>query len=350
MISYKLIKVVLIKSILFLIVLCTFSSFLKSFLPFSWGNKQLNSKLSYITENKLEPNIYFLGSSVSNRQIMPTLFDSIVGAENLSSFNLSIDGTMPPNHFHLLENLINTDNSIDYILMELDGFDHMPERHFGTTFSKYYFTPRWYSWSMVNLLGSSTIDIRQKLFMTYKYTRSMLESLFFIGMRYEAIKSIHDRNSFSYRVLKRYGDGFMYFNTKFTENELQSKEKSKLISNAKLAYEKAYKKPKDQLNSNGIYKRLLKKHLQLCDEKGIKLIFILNPRHSVLISAEELLDVKYSLPENDVIDLADPNKYNELYNEELRYDADHLNNEGAIIFTTKLAQQFINTHSNFRQD
>lgn len=313
---------------------------ISSLLPFSWGSRQLHSKLSFIKENNLDPNIYFLGSSVTNRQVMPTLFDQEINDESLSSFNLAIDGTMPPHHFYLLENLLNHDKTIDYVFMELDGFDHMPERHFMTTFSKFYFSPRWFSWSMLNLLASKTIPFKQKAYMSYKYIRTIFENVFFVNMRADALKSLADRTTYSYKVLKRHADGFMYFNTLFTENKLQKREKKKLLNKTKDNFTKAYAKNAESLASNAVYKHMLRKYIKLADKHGVKLYYVITPRHSVLLSAEELLDIKNDLTDDIVLDLANPQDYGDLYNDKLRYDADHLNGEGAAIFTKHLAKVF----------
>lgn len=328
----------MIKAVSLVIALVLIGYGVRSSLPFSWGSMQLNSKLGFIDEYQLDPNVYFLGSSVTNRQVRPTLFDSLVGDAQLSSFNLSIDGTMPPHHFYLLENLLKRDESIDYIFMELDGFDHMPPRHFMTTFSKFYFSPKWFSWSMLNLVFSQSISFKQKLYMSYKYMRSLLENMFFVNMRFDALKSRLKKNVYSYKVLNRYKDGYMYFNTEFTENEKQKRDKEKLLAQTKTEFEEAYNENPSSLKSNFIYKKMLKKYLEKAKDKGVKLFFVINPRNSVLISAEELLDIKTSFGDDIVIDLADPVVFSELYNPDLRYDADHLNGKGSILYTTYLAE------------
>jgi len=331
------------KCFLLLVLLSVISTGIRVFLPFSWGSLQLNSKLKFIEEKNLDPNVYFLGSSVTNRQVRPTQFDSIIADDSLSSFNLSVDGTMPPHHFFLLEELLDSDKTVDYVFMELDGFDHMPPRHFLTTFSKFYFTPRWFCWSMSNLLFSKSIPFNQKLYMSYKYCRSFVENVFFIGMRYDALKSLLKKNAFSYRVLDKHKDGFMYFNTMFTENEIQSREKNKILNQTKQEFKAAYALSPLELKSNFVYKALLKKYLHRAREKGIKLHYVITPRNSVLISAEELIDIKNSFPDDIIMDMADPSVFGDLYDPTLRYDADHLNDKGSILYTAYLSQKFLDS-------
>lgn len=341
----RMLRNISLKCLVLLTFLSLFGYGLRRFLPFSWGSMQLNSKLTFIDKNQLDPNTYFLGSSVTNRQVRPTLFDSLVN-DNLSSFNLSVDGTMPPHHFYLLENLLERDKTIDYIFMELDGFDHMPPRHFMTTFSKFYFTPKWFAWSMTNLALSKTIPWKQKLYMTYKYGRSFLENLFFVSMRFDALKSVLKKNAYSYRVLDRHKDGFMYFNTEFTENEQQSRDKDKLLSETKAEFEEAYLSSPDKLKSNFVYKSMLQKYLKMTSKLGIQLFYVITPRNCVLLSAEELLDIKNSFGDDVVIDLAEPKAFPELYTPNLRYDADHLNDKGSKVYTTYLAEVFNKLKSN----
>lgn len=329
------------KLILGIVIIYLVLLLLMSRLPFAWGSPQLISKLAFIDENQLDPNIYFLGSSITNRQLMPAVFDSAVG-QGHNTFNLAVDGTMPPHHFYLLENLIKIDSTIDYIFMELDGFDYMDPKHYLTTFSKYYFSPRWYFWSMTNLAMSPSITYRQKLGMALRYSRSVVEHVLKVGMRFDILKYMTQGNVYSFKALKRHKNGFMYFKTDFAESTAQLESKDKILTKTKSDFLSAHKKVKngDALQSNAIYKYLLRQSQKKCDKLGIKLYYTINPRHSVLLSAEELLDIKSSFPEGRVIDVTDPQKYGALYDPMLRYDGDHLNGKGARLYSKLLAGLF----------
>ena len=86
----------------------------------------------------------------------------------------------------------------------------------------------------------------------------------------------------------------------------------------------------------------LKKIESLIDQSndlGIHLVFIIPPRlHQ---HYEELLALKSQLPPEHIIEIANPQKYPEMYDLEFSFDAGHLNEAGAAIFTDYVSDQLL---------
>ena len=95
------------------------------FIPYHWGNQYFSTKINFLEKKKLEKfNLFFFGSSRVNRQIVPSLFDSIVNAKNqlkIKSFNLGSPATFCPQNYYLYENFVKTKESrnMKYCLIEL---------------------------------------------------------------------------------------------------------------------------------------------------------------------------------------------------------------------------------------
>ena len=73
-------------------------------------------------------------------------------------------------------------------------------------------------------------------------------------------------------------------------------------------------------------------------KNGVKLIFFIAPRNIT----GNLLNLYYTIPEKNRIDIANPYKYKEFYIFKNSFDSGHLNNNGAKLLTTGLANEFIN--------
>ena len=324
-------KLVLLLILLFIIPFVI----VNSFFPFYWGHIQLNTKIKFLEDHELDPNTYFIGSSVTNRQIIPSYFDELNGDNKGTSFNLGLDGIMPPFTFYMLEGLMDYDPTIKTIYFELDGFDHMPDgQTYLTTRNKYYLTPKWYVFAL-RYLKNATIPNETKLGLLKKYTISFYQRVFSIGMRPEILKQIMKKNVYNGKLLAKYGDGFMPFKTKKTKNTIQQKEIPKNLKLVKQAFKQAFKQ--NSINYNPTFYDLINKAIKDAEAKNIQLIFLLNGRWFILEPTNSMVALFNNIPDKNKINLADPDKYPRLYQEKYRWDHDHLNTEGARIYTKKLS-------------
>ncbi|MEQ9304991.1 MAG: hypothetical protein RJQ14_13865, partial [Marinoscillum sp.] len=77
--------------------------------------------------------------------------------------------------------------------------------------------------------------------------------------------------------------------------------------------------------------------IKLSEKRGIKLVFIVSPR----FSNKESVGLSLRLPEDHLIDMANPDKYPEYYNVKNSFDLGHMNTEGANQYSITLAHQFL---------
>jgi hypothetical protein len=323
------------KSTILFIVISFLSTAIFSYLPFPWGDYQVNTKFSYLKDKQLDPNVYFLGSSITNRQIIPSVFDSVVNDPNLLSFNLASDGKMLPYPFQELEYLLAQDSTIKYVFLELDGFTYLNPKHIFTTNGIYNITPKWYTFSMTNLWFGSSIIIKNKIGMTGRYTYAIIANMLKIGMRKDIIKAHLETNKWDYEILERSGMGHLTFDSLFTADKFQIENKTAIINETKSEYQQAIKKLHLglKLDENKVQNYLLKWYVKYAQSHGTQLVYVINPRKSVLMSIEQSINIKSILPAKNVIEIADPDKYPELYNEDYRWDSGHLNIKGAQLFS-----------------
>ncbi len=309
-------------------------------LPYYWGNIQLNTKLEYLKEKKIDPQNYFIGSSITFRQVIPTIFDSLVHHDIGYSFNLGCDGTFAPQTTYLLEHLIEEDTTINYLFLELNGYDYFAQ-NFRTTRSKYYLSIQ-HSQKIFQYIFVSSISFANKLGITGMYLYSYLEKLTALGMRKDYLKEIHEKNTFKGEVLMgKHKDGHYAFNKSVTPNKLERARIASALKKLKDDFLTAYQaKGKKELPFNSALAAQLWAYIALAKEKNIHLIYILNPVECVFDKPEEMLGLFENLPIEHRIDLANPLENPALYLEDNRWDAGHLNTAGSIIFSQKLTESF----------
>ena len=309
----------------------------KNILPYHWGNEEFSKKIQYLNQSGRVPQIVFLGSSVTHRHIIPSEFDQF---NNTLSYNLAVDGNMPPQSFHLLEHLLEQEDTPEFIFVELNSFDNMLNGHFQTTRNKYYFNFRWLFISY-NYLLNANITWRHKLGISYRYTVSFLEHLFKVGMRKD-ILDFREREGLYLDEFSVNEDGYASFPSAKTSNKKKLKELPIQLEETFNRFTKVYRDTNKlkSITYNKTLKQLLEKYIKKANDKNIHLIYILNPIPYTFDSIEEMVALFYSLPIKNRIDLANPNKNQELFLIQYRWDIGHFNYDGAIIYTKILSQRF----------
>ena len=309
-------------------------------LPYYWGNIQLNTKLNYLEEQNIDPTNYFIGSSVTFRQVIPTVFDSIVGKSMGYSFNLGCDMLFAPQTYMLLEELLKRDTSIQYLFVELNSHDFFGQ-NFRTTRSKYYLTAGWLA-TFYPYIGETSVSLMTKLGISGMYLYNYFEKLLGLGMREAVLKQIHEKNIFKGKVLLgEYGDGYYRLPSSATTDTKEIEKLPTQLKEIQMNYTEAH-----QMNNTEPYNEVLKKQLEkyilLAEEKNTCVIFILNPVSSIFDTEKEMVALYRSLPEKNRINLADPKENSDFFLVENRWDKGHLNHKGARIYSEKLAQSFLN--------
>lgn len=310
-------------------------------LPYQWGNIQLNTKVQYLKEEKVDPKAYFIGSSNTLRHVIPHTFNKLIGKDSSYAFNLGVDGVLPPQSLHVLENLLEEDQTIDYIFFEINGFDYLPEHYFIPTRTKYYykFSELWMSY---RYLLAGNFRLKVKLGMTVKYMIAYLENAFKIGMRTDFIKFVYGKNVFGDDFLGKNKDGYYPLRGTHTKDEGVKQRLPAYMQQLNKDFTTVYKTIEriDKVKYNTYLREVLLAQMELAKAKKVKIIFLLNPVKCEFHEAADIVALFYSLPEANRIDLANPLTYPEFYQLENRWDEGHLNDAGAKIYTQKLAAAF----------
>ncbi len=330
------------KGLVFLLV-CILVSFClqKLFFPFTWGNIQLNTKIKFIEKNNLNPNIYFIGSSITFRQVIPSIIDEFGTDKNKNSFNMGLDAIMPPFQFYVLENLMSFDESIDYIFFELDSFDFMPDNQYLTGRRKYYWNLKWLHYAL-QYLKHSDLPEKRKQELTKKYKKATYESIFKLGMKNDIAKYLSGQQLFPDHVIGTNGDGYLQLPGNITPNKMMQDRMPKYLDNVKNGFASVYQNLNhiDHTKGNEFWKNLAYKYIKQAKENDIHIIYILNPRQYNLDSYESMVSLLYSLPEENRMDMANPYEHPQLYEIQYRWDEAHLNDKGSKLYSKILGEKF----------
>jgi len=207
---------------------------------------------------------------------------------------------------------------------------------FQRTYTKYYTSFSWLLSGIKYIRNIKNIEEKERLKLMKRYATSYFENFFKVGMRTDYFDSFSSSTYSNHlAIAKKRSDGYMPLppnkrNPKMLEGYL-----TKLLKKKKEAY-----KSSDTDTYNCVLLDIFVSYLKGYKEEDIHLIYILPPREANLDTDLEMLNLYRALPDGHKIDLGDPFKYPEFYRIENRYDRGHLSNEGAKMYTQKLAIAF----------
>ena len=308
-----------------------------------YGERWYSTKLTYFNRNRTHFNTVIFGSSQSYRQINPQKLDYTLGDYNTSTFNFATAGTGQPEIYFLYEKFLKTikKDTVKYAVMEISPLKYTDKVNL--------YTPKNYYWhTLANLIYSikytlsSNYSLLNKLKYIKLYTHSYLlkliksfrflfesgpiEDPYFLGKNIDGFLPLE----------KEMQDHPEYIALKKRHNILINKPDS-LKDIVKLIKQYFLKKDHKE-NLNIVHLKRLLYLIDISEKKGIHLFFLIPPRWRGL---DELLAIKEQLPFNHLIELADPQKYPELYAVENHFDIGHLNMKGAGIYTEYLGREMI---------
>ena len=330
-------KIILFTFWIVSIVILTSYLFAKSNLyHFAWGNKYFQLKLAEVKHNP-EINTLFLGSSHFYRHIDVAYFDDILDSTN--SYNLGVEGLANPENYYLLEELLEDDSiNVKSIFLALTSLQSTSPENFFKGRSSYHVSTSnlWYA---LNTIREESRPFKTKIF---RYSSFLLN----YGYNYLGLPALRDMFKYKKNLAETHhlsNKGYLSLDddlrqeVKARHNVFLEQEKA-LLQNRKLKAKKQFETGADdkyliQAHYNKIVELINKAKL-----KKITLFFVITPR---LKNYKEILSLKDKLSANQVIDLANPARFPEFYEVENSFDIGHLNKKGAIIFTEKLAEEFL---------
>ena len=286
---------------------------LKSVLPFYWGNVQVTKKLKCLSDGQLKPNTLFIGNSKIYHHIIPSVFDSIVN-DGTVSFNIASDAAPLVESYALIMGLIDA-TDVKRIIIPRCEYEGIYDKFINTTRADYF-----WNYDLLNMVldafSSNTTELKRhyglalrsfgffgkgknllSLMMPLPYQETLCDNRGFFGLN---------------RGRRKYPDGFNEWHRKFKKGK-----------------NRHYKLSKPDTENNAT-KVLFDDLIKYCEAHGVELYTIYNPNNYSF----------YFSSYDKAIYMGDGGDFKDYYTKEYWYDDMHLNEDGAVIFTKRLAEIF----------
>lgn len=313
------------------------------FLDPYYGNPLYRQKLQDIRQQGEEINTLFYGSSRFYRHIDPLLADSLLSEFDVSSYNLGVTSLLNPQSYMLFGDLLNREElSLEYIFLEISNFRQIKPGNIRTPRNYYYLDlPTLYYVTRYQAAAGGPLQVRLSVIADF-YASWCFKIIYAVNDAMGEL--VTEKESLSGRIFE--GRGYYPLNEEFRATEDSSSE----VIRRREAYladttvverfaefaEESYSRVNYGPYLNRVHFERLMKLYRLSEDRGIELYFVISPR---LWHYNELLALRDRLPENRVIELASSSKYPEFYHPEYTFDAEHLNREGAALFTREMARE-----------
>ena len=342
----------LIKRVFFaIVILLLLVSGIGYLLPYYWGNHIFKTKVTYLNKASIEPNTLFFGSSRIYRQLDPSVFDKTTGTTR--SFNLGTPGTYFFETLFLVEEFIKErDHKIENIFIELQPVVPVSASNTSSAKGTYYLNQKWYN-SVISFFDNNTnLTEEEKTTISKNYRNCYINHLLKVNWINQLASDFIKTKILKYDYLGKvkngyysldahmknaiYEKGYKRRNAMFLrDTTILTKQKKKILT--------AYQDNKSLPNME--YLQALQAFATAAKANGVDVFYIIAPR--LRYDFEELLATSSKLEPSHLIDLAHPDLYPEFYTAKYSFDRDHLNKEGAKLFSKEIATQFITkNHSN----
>jgi len=286
----------------------------------------VSAELRFFKEHRDEFDTVFIGSSRIHHQISPAIFDRVMGEAGhpTRTFNFGINGMFPPESGYVLERLLSTKPRLKWVFIELDELEtrRIPKAE-ASRRSLY-----WHDWKRTSLVlrkildGDDQRDARDLFFF---HTALFAKNFANIGRKIDLSWWISHlgKKTAAPKSLGRDGDGYVPQIKTMSEAEA-------------VAYEAGLKRAVVQAELRRVSPSTERAYRQWADDvrkAGATPIFLITPTRA---------QTKFEFrPESGVagavMPFNDAKGYPQLYRNEIRVDADHLNETGAEEFTRLIA-------------
>lgn len=289
--------------------------------PFYYGNLIAKEKFETFKALEKTPKVVFFGASRIHNQVNPTVFDSVLGIPDFESFNFGIQATFNPEAYFLVDEFLSSklSDSIKFLIIEVQKLSDVDPGNSLTT-RGYYWLDFSHMKYIISYLVYSELSLSKKIKIGAKYSRSYLFKQ--IDITRLKLLLVLPRNSADtnkgFKALKGRADNF-----------------SDHMTGLSLYKNNAIEFAKNSCDTFNIAHFDYLMHIKnKAKTKGITTLFFIPPR---LSDYTFLNGFKSVVSEKMIIDLSSPEHYPSLYLEELSYDRAHLNENGAIIFSSYFA-------------
>lgn len=289
-----------------------------------------SAKLSHFIANKNDYEVLFIGTSRVHNQVSPEVFDRTLQEAGYpyQSFNFGLQGARILTTYFMVEEILATQpKNLKWVFIEnlLDaGYSPIQNAR----------TPReihFHNWERTQFSISYVVDSDSPFYKKSVIALSHLPPFFFSAIN-----------------LGRVVDQFQVKSEAQLAEELGDGQDGYILSPQKEIVAEDYLRKVEQLAQNPhIDTELSANHLEILsliveaiEDYGARPIFLVAPG---IIRNDELISAAKAGYIDNILIYNNPNQYPALYEIANRSDEEHLNEQGSILFSTLLAQDFVNT-------
>jgi hypothetical protein len=336
---------VLGKFFLLLAGTCLFNNiiFSRFHLPYYWGNEAAFAKSTYLNQHRNEFNTLFVGSSKTYHQLNVAYFDSLTEGKT-RSFNYGIEGIAAADIYYYMDHLVGEDTGdLKYVFLELYDISFMAPQILHTREQKFWFN--FSSWLFtVKTISASNNPATEKCAGLSLNTVNFCECL----MKFDLIKDVYrfKHQKPEQLLLGSAKTGYVSLENAVINREfidagrkhfLINDSLNNLVKNASIT---AFSKVGSEKLNVPHFEKLVAL-IEKMHAKGIKVTIVLGPR-SYEMQYENTLPVFIKIDKSPKLNLASATVYPEFYDKRYSYDVAHLNQEGSMIYTRRIAEEFLN--------
>lgn len=340
------------KTIIIGIVVIVLANFMKLLFPpdYHWGNEYFNNKIEYLATDKNynKFDTYFFGSSRMYRHIDPSTYDSLVktktGKES-KSYNLGSPGTFAPQSYYLYRNFLDSDlsNNAKTVFIELSDIHPVGIKNLSADRNIYWINFKDLNFIVNSVWSNENYGTLKKVQIATTYSFTLFQKLFqFKQYRPYFFDEIPiDEN---HQYLK---NGFNSLDDELANTEdstqyqalIKRKEAPirKQLNASRETALKAFSSTSAKLDK--VQFAMLQEMIAISEKNNIHLYFVFTPRKV----SKNLVALYEQLPVKNKIEVANPLKYEEMYNPEYTFDIGHLNDKGVFFFTSELVNAKMNS-------
>jgi hypothetical protein len=335
-------KKFIIRLLSFLGILLIGLVLLNTILPVYWGNLEFAIKAGQVASTSKKSEILFVGSSRTYRQVIPSIISDSL---QVNSYNLGSYATYGAECIALTRSYIFKELQPKFLVLELQNIQEISDGNLNTARSNYYIDYTTYKFvcDYYNSLDDWSTDRKEKAIDNYK--TSFLKRTFFYGTLKDAIYYIKGPKV-DERMVKLSDNGFYSL-----ETQLAAKKAAQSLKNRRAKF---LVDPSQLLNrrnsidsiynhqngskANKVFLTQLTQLIELGKKCDIKVVYVLYPKMNP-DDYTRLLPIANAIPEDNLIDLANPVLYPDLYEIENSFDLGHLNDKGAYLLSHQLAKK-----------
>lgn len=343
-------KKLTLKFLLLLLIVLGITQIAIRTMPFTWGNRRLNTKFAEYSKNPEQYNTVLVGASTTYRHINPTRFDSLVNAMrpdlHIKSYNFGIPANRTPQSVYTLYQLMDfKKDNIQYVVFDLSELTKMGVENLHKKEMIY-----WYNWGNIGDIMHASYESEKSIgnkigvpglhlfsFFEKEYMIGMGSSMMeqYAGLNIEPLSVGPDKNGF-YALDQEMrddpdGDLAQRYEVLRTQDTIDFR--TKRCQELWDKYHTADKNPNQTIEKN------LTDLIKYCEANNIKIVFMLSQRLGDRY--QYLLPLINQIPEKYQISFANPSEYPVFNERENLFDLAHLSEKGASIFTQTFAGLFV---------